>query len=247
MDIVDPRRRFTATVEMYDKFRPSYPGELVDWVLERAGRPETAADVGCGTGISTRLFAERGLTMTGVDANPDMLKKAQARGGAEYVRGEARQTGLPEHAFDLVIAAQAFHWFEVEPALTEFKRILKPGGACAAFWNDRTNGTPFMKGYEDLLLAYSSEYKKLRGKQGAIADITNSPQVGGLAKEEFRNVQVMDRGVFLGRVYSSSYVVHGVSRPRDFAKELDALFERHEKDGRVEFVYGAAAICWRLK
>lgn len=249
VDIVDSKRRFSATVEMYDRYRPSYPAELVDWVLKTAGirAPAAAADIGCGTGISTRLFAERGIAMTGVDANQDMLARAKAHGGAEYLKGESQATGLSDASFDLVIAAQAFHWFDVEPTLREFKRILKEGGACAAFWNDRANDTPFMEDYEELLLRSSTEYKKLRGKAGAIADIIGSPSVTGLAEGEFRNVQRMDRGMFLGRVYSSSYVVHGVGRPREFATELDELFERHEEDGLVEFVYRAAALSWRLR
>ena len=248
MDLVDPKQRFSATVEMYDRYRPSYPKELLDWVVEKSGvRPGArVADVGCGTGISTRLLAGRGFDVTGVEPNPDMLARAQAHGGAAYIQGEAAATGLPAGAFGLVTAAQAFHWFPVEAALAEFKRVLKPGGACAAFWNDRTNDTPFMKEYEELLLRSSTEYKRLRGKAGAIADIAASPRVVGLERADFRNVQAMDRGVFLGRVYSSSYVAHGVAEPRRLALDLDALFDRHEAGGMVEFVYRAAAFCWRL-
>jgi SAM-dependent methyltransferase len=73
MDPVDPRQRFAGAASGYARFRPSYPDALVDRVLAESGaRPgDRVADVGCGTGIFTRLLAARGLDAVGVDPNED--------------------------------------------------------------------------------------------------------------------------------------------------------------------------------
>lgn len=248
MEPADPKERFTATVDDYDAYRPSYPEAMVDWILKTARVPAggKAADVGCGTGISTRLFAARGLDVVGVEPNDAMRARAVARGGARYLKGDAAATGLPERSLDLVLAAQAFHWFDLEPTLAEFKRVLKPGGWCAAFWNDRTDETPFMRAYEALLLEFSSEYPLVSRKYGALAAIKASPRVAGWTETDMPNAQAMDRRAFLGRVRSSSYVVHGVSRPAELDKALDGLFDRFAAAGKVEFLYRTVGACWRL-
>ncbi|MBI3549191.1 MAG: methyltransferase domain-containing protein [Elusimicrobia bacterium] len=249
MALKDPKSRFTETVANYDAYRPSYPKELIDWILKTAdARPGAEiVDVGCGTGISSRLFAERGLRVSGVEPNDKMREAAAARaGGPRYVNGEAGATGLPPASADLVIAAQAFHWFDVPAALAEFTRILKPSGWCAAFWNDRTQDTEFLRGYECLLVRYSSEYKQLRGKGSTLKELRASPLVRDWTEAEFPNAQAMDRAGFLGRVHSSSYVAHGIADRAGFDAEIGALFERHAKSGMVEFTYQALGACWRL-
>src|SRR5688572_16290540 len=136
----DSRERFTATVDNYEKYRPTYPSELIDWVVATSGIGPGArvADLGCGTGISTRLFAARGFNVIGIDPNEEMLKRAIRAGGAEYRKGEASATGLGDRSVDLIVGGQAFHWFDLAPTFREFRRILKPHGRCAAFWNVRS-------------------------------------------------------------------------------------------------------------
>ncbi len=141
-DPADPRARFGPVAARYQRGRPSYPSALVDWVLAQAGLPARAtsgaaarlADIGCGTGIATRLFAERGFDMIGVDPSAAMLDEARARGGATYVLGEATATTLPDASVALVIVAQALHWFELDPALREFERrvVIEPGGTASS-------------------------------------------------------------------------------------------------------------------
>src|SRR5262249_3448715 len=111
--MVDSRQRFSATADAYHRYRPDYPQALLDWLVAETGVASGArvADIGCGTGISSRFLAARGFRVVGVDANADMLARAvEAGGGPRYVVGEAVATGLPDRSVDLVTAAQSFHW-----------------------------------------------------------------------------------------------------------------------------------------
>lgn len=247
LGLEDPKRRFSETAERYGRWRPSYPAALVDWIVLGSGlRPGGAvADIGCGTGISTRVFAERGYGVVGVEPNPEMLSKALGAGGARYVRGEASATGLPSNSADLVIAAQAFHWFPLGETLAEFARILKPGGSCAAFWNIRDRTTPLMRAYDELLRRFSSEYAVLGKPEAAIAALKASPLVTAPREAEFPSVQRLELEGFLGRVYSSSYVAHGVGDAQGFDRELRSVFATHQSGGAVEFAYRSAAVSFR--
>lgn len=245
---VDPHSRFSATAERYHAYRPSYPPALVDWVLGLPGLPEppAVADVACGTGITTRLFAERGGEVVGVDPNDDMLAFARAEGGPNVtvVKGTAEATGLPAASVDLVTVGQGFHWFDLSAALAEMGRILRPGGWCAAFWNTRAR-SPFLDGYERLLQERSSEYPRIKTPERTIEEIQASPAVTAARTAEFANAQVLDRAGVFGRAHSSSYVAHGVEDREAFDHELSALFDAHQAAGVVEFAYRTLAIAWQ--
>jgi len=245
---MDPKRRFSAAADDYHKHRPSYPAALVDWLLQEASVPEGGriADVGCGTGIATRLLAARGRELVGVDPNPEMLAFARgAGGGPRYVQGEAAATGLPAASFDLVTAAQALHWIAFPEFAAEARRILKPTGFAAAFWNLRARGA-FLDEYESLLRAQSPEYSRVPRAGDAIEAIRASPDVAALREAEFGNSQELDREGFFGRAHSSSYVVHGLGDRDAFDAALAALFERHQRKGRVTLRYRCVAFLMRL-
>ena len=122
VDPVDPRERFAGAASGYARFRPSYPAPLVDWVCAEAGvRPgDRVADVGCGTGILTRLLAERGSPSSASTRTRTCWPRRAVRVAAAYRRGEAAATGLGDASVALVTVAQAFHWFDADAALGEF-------------------------------------------------------------------------------------------------------------------------------
>jgi SAM-dependent methyltransferase len=242
----DPRARFSDTVDNYEKYRPSYPGSLVTWILEPfEGRAPRILDLGCGTGITTRLFAPHAKTIVGVDPNEDMLERARARGGADFRKGESTRTGIDEASIDLVIAGQAFHWFDLDPTFDELARILAPGGWCAAFWNLRAE-SPFLDAYEALLLRSSKEYRELSQGPNTYDALLKSKRLVHLREGSFANEQRFDREGLFGRAYSSSYVVHGIEDRAKFDGELEEIFVRFQENGGVTFTYRCMVVMGQL-
>ena len=107
--------RFTGLANVYGQARPTYPLELVRWCLEQAASPQLIVDLGCGTGISTRLFATTGHPAIGIDPNADMLATARAEGAQDYRVGTSEHTGLPDACADLIIAAQDPYFVNPSP------------------------------------------------------------------------------------------------------------------------------------
>jgi SAM-dependent methyltransferase len=244
---LDPRDRFTGLAATYQRHRPSYPPALVDWLfaLFAPRVPKIAADVGCGTGIATRLLAARGLDVVGVDPNEDMLAAAREEGGGpRYVRAAAENTGLAAESFDLVACAQAFHWFDRAKAAAEFQRVLRPGGWCAAWWNDRAPGVQNDE-YDALLRKHSPDYAAGFSHDDEDSGFRLVPAVAERREAVFENSQRLDREGVIGRAASSSYVHRGVADKPTFFRELDAFFDRHQTGGFLDIRYACRAFAWR--
>jgi SAM-dependent methyltransferase len=243
-----PLSRFDRTARDYRRFRPSYPAALVDWIRAR-GRLEAGArilDAGCGTGITSRLFAAHGYRVVGVDPSVEMLAAARADGGAQYVRARAEATGLRAQSCALAVSGQAFHWFDLRRATVELDRVVRPGGLVAAFWNSRAPG-PFEDGYHALLLRHSSEYGALGKGPDTLARLRVLLAGRALHETLLENHQDLAWEELLGRARSSSYVAHGVADREGFARELLVLFEAHATDGRVRLRYELRALAWDVE
>ena len=126
----DPTRRFSGRVENYARYRPGYTAGVLDILAAEMGFSEQSvvADVGSGTGISTRLFLDHGNEVFAVEPNADMRAAAEAALQANprfhSIAATAEATGLPAASIDLVVAGQAFHWFRVAETRREFMRSL---------------------------------------------------------------------------------------------------------------------------
>jgi ubiquinone/menaquinone biosynthesis C-methylase UbiE len=244
---MDPRRRFRGAADVYARHRPGYPEELVDWVLAEAGvgGGDRVADVGCGTGILTRMLAARRMRVVGVDPARDMLARARAAGGgAWYLEGEAAATGLRGGSVALVTVAQAFHWFDHDAALEEFRRILQPGGHVAAIWNMRGEGA-VMDAYDALLRRFSREYSVVESWEVALERLRRHPRVRAARVKRAEHAQRFDFEGLHGRAWSSSYVRHGVDDPVAFDAALRELFDAHAVAGELEFPYRTEALVFR--
>jgi ubiquinone/menaquinone biosynthesis C-methylase UbiE len=129
--------RFSGFADLYDDYRPKPPAIMVDLLaqLAQTEHPSLVVDIGSGTGLSTRLWAERAVSVIGIEPNDDMRHEAQRRTGSamiSYRAGTSKQTGLADQCADIVTAVQALHWMEPEPTFAEVARILRGGGVFAA-------------------------------------------------------------------------------------------------------------------
>jgi SAM-dependent methyltransferase len=122
----------------YERYRPAPPDALLDVLCLEAqvSRPKLVVDLGSGTGLSTRAWAERADEVVGVEASAEMCARADdetAASNVRYVHAFAQETGLPDGAADIVTCSQSLHWMEPEPTFAEVARILRPGGVFAAY------------------------------------------------------------------------------------------------------------------
>jgi SAM-dependent methyltransferase len=127
---------FGDDAEAYDRARPSYPEHLVDDLM--AGHPVDVLDVGCGTGIVSRMFTPHACRVLGVDADPRMAEVASRHGvGVDVARFEDWDPA--GRAFDLLVSGQAWHWVEPVGGAAVAARALRGGARFAAFWNEHVH------------------------------------------------------------------------------------------------------------
>jgi len=242
--VTRPTERFSSRVENYDRYRPSYPSAAIDLLKTRCGLAPGAvvADIGSGTGILTELLLESGALVIGVEPNDGMRAAAEARlrGQARFrsVNGTAEATTLPPARIDVLVAGQAFHWFDVDPARLEALRLLRSGGFAALLWNESPpEATAFLADYEALLLRHAAEYAQVTASRADEASMRRF--FGGVMElATFPNQQSFDFEGLKGRLLSSSYAPEpGHPQHEPMMAGLREVFRRHQHGGQVVFPY----------
>lgn len=236
--------RFSNRVENYTKYRPGYPREVLDLFRDEMSLTDDSviADIGSGTGLSSKLFLENGNTVYGVEPNRAMRVAAEdflnSFSSFRSIDGTAENTNLPDGSVDFVIAAQAFHWFDAEKTRREFRRILKNPGHVALMWNERQlDSTPFLREYENFLLKFANDYEKVRHEN------IDETILAGFFQSEFRRAtfhteQVFDFDGLKGRVLSSSYMPAESDPPfEQMFNELKTLFAKHAENDKIKVFY----------
>lgn len=247
-----PTTRFTDRAADYAQSRPRYPDALVHLlVAELALRPDAQiADIGSGTGLSAEPFLRHGFRVIGVEPNAAMRAVAE-RTLASYdafrsVDGTAEATGLDDLSVDLVLVAQAFHWFDVERARVEIMRILRPdGGLCLAWNTRRRSGSPFLEAYEELLRRYGTDYEQVERRTRRITggdeiayDVLRGVFGGPWERRVLKNCQELDFDGLVRRVRSSSYMPSdGSPLYAGMIAALGDLFAAEAHGGTVELTY----------
>lgn len=135
---------FGSQAAAYERGRPSYPPEAIDWLLPPGARD--VLDLGAGTGKLTARLVERGLDVVAVDPIAEMLEVlAAALPDTPALLGTAEQIPLPDNSVDAVLVAQAWHWFDRARAIPELVRVLRPGGRLGLVWNTRDERLGWVK------------------------------------------------------------------------------------------------------
>lgn len=235
----DPTARFSTRVRDYQRYRPSYPREVLALAERELGLNQNwrVADIGCGPGFLAQLFLEAGCEVFGVEPNAEM-REAGERILSMWPRfhsvvGRAEATGMPNHTVDLITAGQAFHWFEPEAARYEFRRILKADGWVMLVWNERRPEPGFMVDYERIVAQFAPERSRI--KRQTVAGFFH----GGEWHEAcYPNEQRLNAEGLRGRMSSSSYAPQpGTSGFGALMETLDGLFAQHQRHGEVTLLY----------
>ena len=152
-----PTVRFGTRAKAYAAFRPSYPPGAIDAVLQGLGPPGelTIADIGAGTGISARLFAQRGASVIAIEPNAQMRGAADPDDRVQWRDGTGEATGLAGRSVDVAVACQAFPWFATPEALAELARIARRRAAVLQYERDERD--PFTRAYGEIVRAYATD------------------------------------------------------------------------------------------
>lgn len=198
MSDLHPATKGFTDAERYERGRPSYPQEAVDTIVRefdlRGGR--TVLDLAAGTGKLTRLLVPSGANVIAVEPIREMREQIA---GVVALAGTAERIPLADDYVDAVTVAQAFHWFELEMALAEMHRVLRPGGGFALLWNEWD--FPELNAIVD----------RLRQRPGrddeAYARLKGTPLFANFEEPSFRHAERVDVETVLERVSSISAVI----------------------------------------
>jgi ubiquinone/menaquinone biosynthesis C-methylase UbiE len=224
--------RFGSRAQHYAASRPSYPAAAIDVALAGLGDPHalTFADLGAGTGISSRLFADRGVTVIAIEPNAKMRAAAKAHERVVWRDGTAERTGLENASVDAVAVCQAFHWFANREAMMEFRRIARRRAVMLQYERDERD--PMTKAYGDVVRGYATDDTEAM-RQAALDVFAQFPDAR-VTRSRFSSGHHLDHAALLGRAASSSYLPQAGPQAESLQRELSALFERYQRNGSVE-------------
>lgn len=250
----DSTTRFSNRVEDYVKYRPGYPAAVVDYLEAAYGlsNGSLVADIGAGTGISSQLFLEKGYQVIAVEPNAAMREKSiallQHYQKFNAVAGEAGTTSLAENSIDLIVAGQAFHWFNNADTKREFTRIIRPGGIIALIWNERQIAAAFEKEYDELIVRHGKDYVQVDHRNIDMDSIRSFFHPHSCTLQTFPNYQDLDLEGLKGRLLSSSYMpATGEPGNEEMITDLIALFQRHQQNNRIRISYETKVYTGSLK
>jgi ubiquinone/menaquinone biosynthesis C-methylase UbiE len=189
---------FGGVADAYERGRPTYPAEAVRWMLGE--EPLTVLELGAGTGKLTRVMVDLGHDVHATDPDAAMLKILEAEvPGVPTARAGAEEIPLGDGSVDAVIAAQAFHWFDLDKALPEIARVIRPGGRLCLVWNTRNEKIPWVRRLGGII-----------GTQEQLRDpaqsLIFSELFGFVEEHEFTHWQTIDRKTIQDLVLSRSNV-----------------------------------------
>jgi SAM-dependent methyltransferase len=208
-------RSFGAHASAYAEHRPDYPYPAIRWALAGSHR-QVVLDLAAGTGKLTGGLISMGFSVIAVEPDPDMLAELNQRfPEVRALAGTAERIPLPAASVDAVLAGQAFHWFDVEPALTEIARVLRPGGVVAALWNHDDERVDWVAGLAALTKTSVSRSWTFTN------ELPDHPAFEAFQRAQFAHSQRRTRESLLATIGTHSHAL--VAEERERAQLLDRV------------------------
>ncbi|MFG2461125.1 class I SAM-dependent methyltransferase [Streptomyces sp. NPDC048523] len=237
---------FNAAAAQYAANRPSYPPALFDAIEELAGHPLTGArvaDVGAGTGIATALLHARGAQVVAVEPGDGMAEQfRRTHPGIPIIRGDGNDLPLLTDSADLLTYAQSWHWTDPARAVPEARRVLRPGGALALWWNTYALDVPWIAGQVDRVAEHFKDYGAHpavevngNGARSALADPSGRLDFAHRVVRWSRRVPVDTHLANIGS--HSLFLVAGEEHASAFLTEERRILLEQFPDGTVEETY----------
>lgn len=243
---------FSSKVSDYRSSRPDYPASLFEY-LRHAGnldRDAVVADVGAGTGLLTKGLLEQGYSVTAIEPNAAMRAACDRwlAGYASYrsVAGAAESIAAASCSFDLITAAQAFHWFDVERAKAEFLRVLRPHGKVALIWNDRVRSDPLHVALDNIFTCHGGGKRDALLRHESREDVATFFGSAALTELTWPHEHRLDESGLMSLVFSRSYMPERTSvLGKQVCQQLSDIFRQFETQGGVDVRYTTVAIVGR--
>jgi SAM-dependent methyltransferase len=239
---------FSAGSAAYVRGRPSYPQEAVDLITAELGiEPEaTVVDLAAGTGKFTALLVPTGAHLKAVEPVMEMgdeLRRAVP--GVEVLEGTAEAMPLPDDSADALTVAQAFHWFDVDKALAEIARVLRPGGGLGFLWNRRDESVPWVRRMSEVLHWHDRPIANYDQVDWPAA-VASTGRFTPVQQRTFAYEQEVDRAGLADRVRSISYIAAmGETEREDYVAQVVALVD--DKPERFPLPYSTLVFWCRTR
>lgn len=233
---------FTEKSDAYAKYRPGYSEDAIDVILApfKHYKKVSIADIGAGTGIGSRLLANRGAEVTAIEPNAAMIDAAVSHPNITYIQAGAETIPLADYSVDAVTSFQAFHWFNFSKSLREFNRVLKPTGQLALSWNYWDIQDPFTSSYAALIdeatrknvrrvepyAGFTGKIKKLR--VGLLWKFRHLPYFKNVERHTFTLAEKMDVKGLIGCAQSQSYIDHTGPHWDELIKNIEELWDKNK-------------------
>lgn len=229
--------KFTKKSSIYDKYRPNYPTNLIEYLYTQEGfnNKSVIADVGAGTGIFSEQLLRQGSKVILVEPNVSMLAEARKKlnnyKNAYFLSSSAEQIALPSHSLDYITVAQAFHWFDLEKFKSESKRLLVDNGKVLLTWNITDSESKVMQDLAYLNKLYIGNCYNTRDKEDLKYYLKFFKEY---VLNYFDNDLELNIDQFIGRCLSRSYSPNENDAIYDeYIDGLKTIFYDNNKDGKI--------------
>lgn len=239
------RNKFGLLSDDYSKFRRGYPEKVFEIIKSKLKNNKTALDVGCGTGIATKEISKFCESVIGTDKEEEMLERARDYApNCKFIIAPAEQLPFENSSFDLLIVAQAFHWFDQKKALKEFKRVLKNNGLLVIFRKCAKNGQKILPDFVwDVLPKYVNFDETIKNQD----DFSYLSEVDfnkiDLIELEYNDIYTVEE--FLGFLRThSTYNLVPINKRDFYINDIKEKIKEHLRNGFYTY-YGKIEI-WCL-